>query len=229
MTGPESSGPQGEQVAVKKVSLTIDDQAIAERARQLWLKDGQIPGNDKWYWFRAKEQLEKELQAEINGVIRAIQHSRKPRDAHGLVFVIQPFDAGPYDKRYIDVFEPAILAAGLEPYRVDRDPAVSVPIDEIENGIRAADICFAEISTNNPNVWFELGYAIASGKEVVLVCSEQRTEKFPFDIQHRNIIRYRTESTSDFVRLGSEVAERLRALAQKPHGTVSEIWLSPSH
>lgn len=35
-------------------------------------------------------------------------------------FVIQPFDAGPYDKRYDDAFVPAISDAGLEPYRVDR-------------------------------------------------------------------------------------------------------------
>ena len=32
-------------------------------------------------------------------------------------FMIQPFDGGQYDKRYEDVFEPAIRAAGLEPYR----------------------------------------------------------------------------------------------------------------
>lgn len=37
-------------------------------------------------------------------------------------FVIQPFDGGPFDKRYDDVIAPAIVAAGLEPYRVDRDP-----------------------------------------------------------------------------------------------------------
>ena len=36
-------------------------------------------------------------------------------------FVIQPFDGGQrYDKRYEDVFEPAIRDAGLEPYRMDR-------------------------------------------------------------------------------------------------------------
>ena len=148
--------------------------------------------------------------------------------SQAVVFVIQPFDAGPYDKRYKDVFEPAIRAAGLKPYRVDRDPAASVPVDEIENGIRRADVCFAEISTNNPNVWFELGYAIASGKEVVLVCSEHRKEKFPFDVQHRNIISYTTESKCDFVKLESEIAERLSALAQKRRSRVCEVWFSLS-
>ena len=97
-------------------------------------------------------------------------------------FVIQPFDAGPFDKRYEDVFVPAIADAGLDPYRVDRDPAVAIPIDEIEQGIRRADVCLADISMPNPNVWFEIGYAIAAGKPVVLVCSHDPSRRFPFDI-----------------------------------------------
>jgi len=51
------------------------------------------------------------------------------------------------------------------------------------------------------NVWFELGYAIASLKEVVLVCSSERKTIFPFDVQHRNITRYETESSRDFEKL----------------------------
>ena len=118
----------------------------------------------------------------------------------GTCFVIQPFDRGPYDKRYEDVFEPAISEVGLEPYRVDRDPGVSIPIEDIQSGIRASDVCLAEITTDNPNVWFELGFALASHKPVVLVCSEER-EKFPFDVQHRTIITYATDSPRDFERL----------------------------
>jgi hypothetical protein len=60
-------------------------------------------------------------------------------------FVIQPFDGGKYDKRFEDVFRPAIETAGLEAYRVDRDPSVEVPIDSIEEGIRNAAVCLADI------------------------------------------------------------------------------------
>jgi len=42
-------------------------------------------------------------------------------------FVIQPFDGGKFDNRYDDVLKPAIQTTGLEAYRVDRDPKVSVP------------------------------------------------------------------------------------------------------
>ena len=131
-------------------------------------------------------------------------------------FVIQPFDDGErYDKRYDDVFAPAIRDAGLEPYRVDRDPRVSVPIDEIEQGIKVSDACLAGISTDNPNVWFELGYAIASRHEVVLLCSDEREAQFPFDVQHRTIIRYSTQSPSDFKKARSRITARLRAVLVK--------------
>jgi hypothetical protein len=68
-------------------------------------------------------------------------------------FVIQPFDAAKFDKRFDDVYKPAIKDAGLDAYRVDRDPGVEVPIDAIEEGIRTAAICLADITTDNPNVW----------------------------------------------------------------------------
>lgn len=129
-------------------------------------------------------------------------------------FVIQPFDRDVFDKRYTDIFEPAIIEVGLEPYRVDRDPSVRVPIDDIHEGIKQAKICFAEITTDNPNVWYELGYAFASGKDVVMVCSEERKEKFPFDIQHKHILNYKTSSSSDFENLKTKITEKLTAFIQ---------------
>jgi hypothetical protein len=130
-------------------------------------------------------------------------------------FVIQPFDKGKFDERFNDVFKPAIEEAELEPYRVDQDPASSIPIDDIERGIRDARICLAEISTDNPNVWFELGFAISADKPVVLVCSSERATTFPFDVQHRNILRYSTESQSDFEDLRRKIVGRIKAALHK--------------
>ena len=65
-------------------------------------------------------------------------------------FVIQPFDKGKFDNRFKDVFSPAITDAGLEPYRVDQDPKVSIPIQDIEKGIRESRLCLADITIDNP-------------------------------------------------------------------------------
>lgn len=141
-------------------------------------------------------------------------------------FVIQPFDNGKYDKRYNDVFAPAISKAGLEPYRVDKDHGVKIPIVEIEKGIAESSICFAEISNDNPNVWYELGYAFACGKDVVMVCSEERQGKFPFDIQHRLIITYKTDSQSDFEKLKDSVVAKIEALMSVSK-TVTKLSTTP--
>jgi hypothetical protein len=131
-------------------------------------------------------------------------------------FVIQPFDRGRFDKRFDDIYSPAILAAELEPYRVDRDPSVEVPIDAIEDGIRNSLVCLADITLDNPNVWYELGFAFASGKPVVLLSGEERAgKKYPFDIQHRTVTPYQSDSLSDFETLKSAVTKRLKALVKK--------------
>jgi hypothetical protein len=81
---------------------------------------------------------------------------------------------------------------------VDNDPSASIPIQTIEEEITRSLACFAEISENNPNIWFELGYSIAREKPLCLVCSDSRTT-FPFDVQHRKIITYPAQSLpSDF-------------------------------
>jgi hypothetical protein len=141
-------------------------------------------------------------------------------------FVMQPFDGGPFDQRYEEVYAQAIKDAGLEPYRVDKDPSVSIPIHQIEAGIRQARVCLAEITLDNPNVWFELGYAIACKKEVVLICADSRATRFPFDVQHRTIIRYSTGSPSDFKVLQESITAKLNAFLEKSETLASVTEMS---
>ena len=146
----------------------------------------------------------------------------------GTCFVIQPFDGGPFDKRYEDTIAPAIRDAGLEPYRVDCDPAATIPIDQIEDGIRKSEACLADITTHNPNVWFELGYAIAARKEVVLVCAYSPELRFPFDIQHRSVIQYKTESARDFEDMKKSHHPTIKGNSKKKEETIEKAAdLSP--
>jgi len=143
-------------------------------------------------------------------------------------FVIQPFDKGAFDKRYQDVFDPATRKANLEPYRVDQDPSVTILIETIEKEIHNSDICFAEITSDNPNVWFELGFAIAAGKEVLLLCEKtKRKGRFPFDIQHRNIVEYATDSSSDYDKLAIQITERLNAMVSNQRNLALLASVSP--
>ena len=137
-------------------------------------------------------------------------------------FVIQPFDRDKFDRRYDETFKPAIEETGYEAYRVDEDPGVEIPIEQIEKGIREAAVCFAEITTDKPNVWYELGYAFASRKPVVMVCERNVRPKFPFDVQHRNITLYDTGSPSDYETLKVNIIARLKAI-NKAQLAISEL------
>ena len=141
-------------------------------------------------------------------------------------FVIQPFDNDKFDKRFVDIFEPAIIKAEFEAYRIDKDLSVRIPIDDIEKGISESAICFAEITTDNPNVWYELGFAFACNKDVVMVCSDERQGKFPFDIQHRHVVTYKTSSTSDFTSLEDTITRKIKAFKQKSK-TVKQLNTTP--
>jgi nucleoside 2-deoxyribosyltransferase len=144
-----------------------------------------------------------------------------------ICFVIQPFDGDKFDRRFKETFSPAIKAAGLEAYRVDTDPGVQIPINDIERGIREADLCFAEITTDNPNVWFELGYAFALNKLVCMVCSKERDKAFPFDVRHRAILTYDVGSKGDFDQLGKKITQRLEAILKQEQKEMSIQALQP--
>ncbi len=125
-------------------------------------------------------------------------------------FVIQPFDEA-NDRRYEEVFKPALDAAAATPYRVDKDPSVAVPIESIESEIRKSDIVLADITTHNPNVWYELGFAFATERPVVMICEEAAFGRLPFDVQHRLVIKYSTASPTDFERLRGDITNRIVA------------------
>jgi hypothetical protein len=167
----------------------------------------------------------------VEHLLGGVKHPRTTIRARermsGTCFVIQPFDRGPFDKRFHDVFVPAVRTAGLEPYRVDLDPSVAVPIDEIERKIKGADCCLADISIDNPNVWYEVGFANACGKEVVMVC-ESRATSFPFDVRHRNILTYTTHSPSDFTKLAGSISSRLRACMSRKEAIRGLSPVSPT-
>lgn len=130
-------------------------------------------------------------------------------------FVIQPFDSAKFDKRFASIFKPAIEETGMTPYRVDLDASATVLISAIEENIRRAAVCLADITTDNPNVWYELGYALASNRPVVMVCSDERAKdgkKFPFDIQHRAILTYKTEAPQDFADFHTRLTGKLTAM-----------------
>ena len=62
-------------------------------------------------------------------------------------------------------------------------------------------------------MWYELGYAFALEKDVIMICDESRSI-FPFDIRHKNIITYKTESASDFELLKTKITDKIMLICR---------------
>jgi hypothetical protein len=128
-------------------------------------------------------------------------------------FVMQPF-AGPLGSYYEAIFRPAIDKAGLNAMRANDDMfATGKIMDQVWRGIRHASVLVAELTSKNPNVFYELGLAHALEKPVILVSSNQ--EDVPFDLRHIRVILYRRELLTSTWRL----ADKFKAQHSTPKPT----------
>lgn len=94
-------------------------------------------------------------------------------------FVMMPF-ASPIGAYYEKIYDPAIRNAGLKPVRADAEIfATGKIMDQIWSEINSAKVLVAELTTRNPNVFYELGLAHALRKPVVLVAANEAD--VPFD------------------------------------------------
>jgi hypothetical protein len=122
-------------------------------------------------------------------------------------FVMQPF-ASPYGDYYEKLYKPAIEKAGLTPVRADADIfGTGKIIDQVWRGISAAKVLVADLTTRNPNVFYELGAAHALEKPVVLISSNE--EDVPFDLQHIRVIYYNMTDPFWGQKLIEKVAENI--------------------
>jgi len=94
-------------------------------------------------------------------------------------FVIQAFDNAKFDRRYQETIRPGIVKGGAEPQRADEILGLQPIIQKIEQAIKAADICIAEVSLDNPNVWLELGYALALDRPTIILCDRSHRDRLP--------------------------------------------------
>ena len=98
------------------------------------------------------------------------------------VFVLMPFDT-----KFNDIYKFGIKDAaddvGAYAERVDEQVFVEGILDRILNQISKADVIVADMTGRNPNVFYEVGYAHALGKVVLLLT--QKAEDIPFDLKHR--------------------------------------------
>jgi len=105
------------------------------------------------------------------------------------VFVAMPFHEDFSDLYYFAIQRP-ILAAGFWCERIDQEIVPGDIFRRIKQGISKAELVVAVVTTGNPNVALEVGYALGKGKEKGLILLNRAGEKLPFDIQGVNCLFY---------------------------------------
>jgi hypothetical protein len=98
----------------------------------------------------------------------------------------------PFDKAFNDIYKFGIKDAsddaGAYAERVDEQMYDESILDRIFNQINKADLIVADMTGRNPNVFYEVGYAHALQKLVLLIT--QKEDDIPFDLKQRPHILY---------------------------------------
>jgi hypothetical protein len=77
---------------------------------------------------------------------------------------------------------------GLRCVRLDDLRHAGRITDDLARAIESAKVCIADLSGMNPNVMWEIGFAMSREKPMILLAQE--TDNLPFDIRDFRIIRY---------------------------------------
>lgn len=110
-----------------------------------------------------------------------------------LCFVIMPFEDR-LDQIYKDIVKPCVEEQNLVCRRADDIRGNTAIIHDIWKSICEARIVIADLTTENANVFYELGIAHTVGKQTILI-GQKSDRKFPFDLMHLRRVIYEDTAT----------------------------------
>jgi hypothetical protein len=110
-----------------------------------------------------------------------------PTTPKPFVFVLMPFKED-FDDIYKLGIKEAAKEVGAYAERVDEQDFSEGILERIFNQINKADVIVADMTGRNPNVFYEVGYAHALGKIVLLLT--QNGDDIPFDLKNKQHIIY---------------------------------------
>jgi len=121
--------------------------------------------------------------------------------------MVMPFGPEELQIVYDDFVKPVVeLRCGLNCVRGDDMFGSDVIMEDVLAAIRRAKVVLADLTGQNPNVFYEVGIAHASGTPVLLLT--QSLNDVPFDLRHRRMLVYEY-SPHGCKRLESQLEEHL--------------------
>jgi hypothetical protein len=122
----------------------------------------------------------------VNG--RALPSAGPESEAKPHVFVAMPFN-DEFDDIYHYAIEPAVRAAGFLCERADTRSFAGDILDWLKGRIQTAAIVIADLTTANPNVYLEVGYAWGFKRPTVLLTRDLNDLKF--DVRGQRCVIYK--------------------------------------
>ncbi|MDB5876499.1 MAG: hypothetical protein JWQ07_5941 [Ramlibacter sp.] len=119
-----------------------------------------------------------------------------------------PFDSA-YEEVYREVYRPVCEANELHCWRVDEIARPGSITRDIVEGIIDAEVVIADLTGQNPNVFYELGIAHSVGNKTIMTA--QKIEDVPFDIRSYRVLLYEQTITGS-KRLGEDLNKALKEL-----------------
>ena len=111
-------------------------------------------------------------------------YSEKPK-----AFVVMQYGKN-YDELYNDVIKAVCVEKGYEVVRADEITNSGLILNDIIYLIKNASLIIADITPDNPNVFYEVGYSHALNKPTILLNEKSSREKLPFDVSGFRTIFY---------------------------------------
>lgn len=103
-------------------------------------------------------------------------------------FVVMQFSEE-FNVMYTEIIKPICEQYGYDVVRADDMYTNTMLIEDITLAIKESSLIIADITPDNPNVYYEVGYAHALNKPTIMLCDRQRA-KLPFDISGMRTVFY---------------------------------------
>lgn len=136
----------------------------------------------------------KELRDYLSGKVVLIEKLIKKNEKQRLAierfafhaFVAQPFE-GRNDLFFEEIVQPACYWEEIKPIRVDQMPPEQDLLAKVKTFMDKSDLFIADLTHNDPNVYYEAGYLERAGIPGVFI--SYGIEKSEFYMRHRDIIK----------------------------------------
>lgn len=123
-------------------------------------------------------------------------------------FVLMPFDPK-YMEIHTEVYRPICAENGLDCWRADEIARPGSITRDIVEGIVDAEVVIADLTGQNPNVFYELGISHAVGNKTIM--TSQSLSDVPFDVRSYRVLIYE-QTLTGCRKLASNLDKALKEL-----------------